>query len=273
MITAYKYAFVLVNYNNTGYTISAIQSIRNWSKDSLIIIVDNKSNDSQREKLIDFTKEEKHVEIILEKINHGYFRGINQGLIHIQSKQIVLNFIIVGNNDLIFNRSIQENLDCIEELGREFPVLSPRIISKDKKDQNPHVKEKLSNLRKVIYKVYFTNYFFASILNYVNNLFRHFLERKDQKEFAYEGPIFLGYGACYILTEKFFKKYKLLDDSLFLMGEEALLTNQLREKGDVIYYYPKIIVDHEEHASVESLHSKKLYEITKESYKIYKHYL
>ena len=83
----------------------------------------------------------------------------------------------------------------------------------------------------------------------------------------------MGFGACYILTENFFKYFNVLDDRVFLWGEEALLAGQVASVGGKILYDPTIIVQHNESGSVAIIPSKQTYRITRQSYRIYSRYL
>ena len=79
----------------------------------------------------------------------------------------------------------------------------------------------------------------------------------------------MGYGACYILTNNFFKKFDELDAPVFLMGEEGILTNQILSVSGNILYIPDLIVNHLDHSSIKKLTSRNLYRFSKISYKYY----
>lgn len=97
--------------------------------------------------------------------------------------------------------------------------------------------------------------------------------RRDNPLFQKEMYIYSGIGACYILTENFFNHYSKLDDRVFMWGEEALLAGQVAAANGKMLYHPDLIVHHEENASVKNIPWRATYNITRESYKIYKDYL
>ena len=81
--------------------------------------------------------------------------------------------------------------------------------------------------------------------------------------------IFMGYGACYVLTKNFFKHFVKLDSPVFLMGEEGVLTNQILSVNGSILYTPKLVVYHLDHSTIGKINNKKLYNFSRESYKVY----
>ncbi len=45
------YYFICVNYNNSGYTENLVKSVVTQSENACVIVVDNKSNESESNKL------------------------------------------------------------------------------------------------------------------------------------------------------------------------------------------------------------------------------
>ncbi|MFR1081871.1 MAG: glycosyltransferase family 2 protein [Bacteroides cellulosilyticus] len=96
--------------------------------------------------------------------------------------------------------------------------------------------------------------------------------RREKSRFGYnkEQIIRMGFGACYIILPRYIQKLGLLDESVFLMGEEALLGNQVYSNGGEILYTPQVKVIHQDHSTFKKMQSIHTYNITKESYKVYK---
>jgi GT2 family glycosyltransferase len=84
--------------------------------------------------------------------------------------------------------------------------------------------------------------------------------------------IYMAIGACYLLTKNYFDHFEMLDDQLFLMGEEIILSHNISSVGGRIIYLPSLIVYHDESSSIKKLTTKELYETSKKSYKIYSKY-
>ena len=57
------------------------------------------------------------------------------------------------------------------------------------------------------------------------------------------------------------------------MGEEAFLAYQIYETGGIEFFDSNLIVHHKDHSSCSKVPAKKMYDYTKESYKIYKNKL
>lgn len=270
-----KIGFVFTNYNNSMYSIEAVRSIlKNTNSDSAhIVIVDNNSDVKNVELLKDTLNKHKHIHLILNKSNIGYFNGLNCGIKYLRNIKEKLELIVVGNNDLIFPinfiNSIHSNLSKFQH----HAVISPNIITLDGVHQNPHVIHGISKFREIIFDLYYCNYYFAVIIKRVAELTKNFTDRKDEDKFAIAQTIYQGYGACYIMGPLFFKFFDILWAPTFLFGEEYFLSLQLESKKLHFYYEPSIIVKHHLHATMAKLQNKHLWRISRESHKVYRKYV
>jgi GT2 family glycosyltransferase len=263
--------FVFTNYFNSEITKNAIQSIHQNGNESnsSIVIVDNNSDKHNREILNETAKEYCNVHIIFNDSNVGYFGGLNIGLKYLRKKGGNIRYIVIGNNDLIFPCdfivSIHNNLKNINK----YAVISPNIITLDGQHQNPHVINAISGFREMIYDLYYSNYYVAKVIKYIASITNQISDRRDEEQFNIAQTITQGYGACYILTPLFFDLYESLWAPTFLMGEEYFLSKQLESKKQKIFYEPTIIVKHQFHASMDQIPRKKVWEISRDSHKVY----
>lgn len=270
-----KVGFVFTNYNNSHYTRDVIYSIslnKNFS-DSFIVIVDNKSEAEDVESLKMIEQDYPSVKIIYNNENSGYFKGLNIGIKYLRDKYSDMDYIIIGNNDLFFPADFIDILNSQSSLFEKYPVVSPDLITLDGVHQNPHVIEKISNVREMIYDIYYSNYYISLLIGYLARVTKKITDRRDEEQFEVAQSIHQGYGACYILGTVFFENYDLLWAPTFLMGEELFLSKQLEQKGMKVYYEPSIKVNHHDHATMGKLPSRKLWEICKDSHKVYKEYM
>ena len=99
---------------------------------------------------------------------------------------------------------------------------------------------------------------------------RRWLSRQDFKESDISGDIYQGYGACYILTKKFFANFDTLWSPGFLMGEEFYLAMQLEEIDETMYYISNLKILHHDHASVSELPNVKLWNYARDAHSIYR---
>jgi GT2 family glycosyltransferase len=265
-----KHCFILVNFNNSQISIDCVNSLLPLcNRDSLIIVVDNNSKEVEKQILLTLN-EKKGVKIIFLPKNIGYFPAINQGLI--ESYKFEFDYITVGNNDLIYSDNYIEVLDS--SLFKEnILVVSPNIITNDGRHQNPNFINKVSTKRKILWGLLYSHYYIGFIMLYFSKFIGVNRTIKSKMGHDRKQIIHMGFGACYCLTKSFMNKIKFLDDRSFLMGEEALLMNQVDKAGGHTLYLPELIVYHKDSATFKQMPSRFAYECHKKAFKIYKNYL
>lgn len=269
-----KCAFIFTNYNNSVLAEKMVESI---AKNNLyyflvdIIIVDNNSINSEKKILKNLSKRfSKILKIIYNKNNLGYFGGLNIGLGCIKCKEY--SFIVIGNNDLIFNNNFIDSV-FNSKYKDKYPIIAPDIIRLDGFHQNPHVINPPSRFREIIYDLYFMNYNLSKLISFLARVTNKFTRRGDEDNYNDPQEIIQGYGACYIITPIFFDYFKELWSPTFLMYEEFFLSLQLETQNLKIFYDPSIKVQHIDHSTVSKLPSKKMWQITKQSHLIYRKYV
>lgn len=267
--------FVFTNYNNSEVTADAIRSIfcNDNAKKFKIVIVDNNSDKKNIELLKKIKNEFSSIQLIFNKINIGYFRGLNKGIDHLKNNYKNINHIAIGNNDLIFSKNFINSIREKHNLFKHYPVISPNIITLDGVHQNPHVVKKISRFRQIIYDLYYSNFYLAVIVEKIAEITHSFTDRKDEQQFKIAQEIYQGYGACYILGPVFFKNFKKLWAPSFIMHEEYFLAEQLYSKGYKTYYEPSIIVHHHCHSATKELLRKKRWELSRDAHRLCKKYI
>jgi GT2 family glycosyltransferase len=266
--------FVCTNYNNSKYTREAVSSLlRDGPDEYRIVVVDNNSDRKDVEALRSIASECQHVELILNKENVGYFKGLNVGIRHLRSSQPDIKIMIVGNNDLVFQSGFTESVRRKVSLFEKYAVVSPDIVTLDGVHQNPHVISKISKFREFVYSLYYANYYLALAIRQLAKLTRSFTERRDQTHHEIAQEIYSGLGACYLLGPLFFRHFQELWAPTFLMHEEYFLRKQLSDKGLRIYYEPSIKVLHYFNAAVGALEAKKAWHAAREAHKVYRQYV
>jgi GT2 family glycosyltransferase len=256
-----KILIITVNYNNSLLTVDLSENIYKTFDSYDFYIVDNDSDEYNKSLL----KNIKTGTVIFNDKNCGYFQGINIVLERIDVD--IYAKVIICNNDILFDETFYSVL-IKSKYHENVYAISPRIYDMDGIDQNPMIKSKVSKFKIFFYDIYFMNYYLGRSLyitwQFIKNIF------KEEKISNVSGKIFMGYGAIYILTVSFFNKNRILDHPPFLMGEEAFLASQINKTGGVIYYDKDLIVFHKDHSSCSKIPTKKLYYITKQSYKKYR---
>jgi len=270
-----KFVFIAVNYNGSNFTIDYVKSTNALNieeKDKIeIIIVDNNSDSKDLKKLEGNCRNISNVSIIQLNKNLGYFKGLNQGIRRVDKDDNTM--LIISNNDLTFDKDFILNLKKIK-FDKNVLVIAPNIITKEGRQQNPHVIDRVSSIEKLKARIYFSNYYVGQTFHFINQTMKRFIKKPIVLQNNYrQMKIKRGIGVCYVLTPNFFKNFDELDDRVFMWGEEALLSNQVESVGGTTLYDPTIIIQHHESASVSSIQPKKKYYMVKESYKVYKKYL
>lgn len=269
-----KIGYVCTNYNNSGFTAQAVESLAKViGHDISIVVVDNDSLPTSVSELREVASQHANVELILERHNHGYFRGLNIGIRHIRNRHPDIEFIVAGNNDLVFPVDFGHALDQALDTLKGHAVVSPDVITMDGVHQNPHVITRVSAFREFMYDVYYSNYYVAKFVSAVARISKPVTDRSDETQWEKPRLIWQGHGSCYILGPEFFRNFEELWAPTFLMGEEFFLSKQLADKGMRVYYEPRIRVQHHCHASVSRVPAKRMWELSRQAHKIYRQHV
>jgi len=272
--TNMKYGVVCTNFNNTHFTEKMMESLSlNTVKPARIVVVDNNSLPqwvSQLESLIEFYPT---LEPVFNSQNVGYFRGLNDGIRRLFSTDLDLDFVIIGNNDLEFPVDFGSQLEAYQDEWSALPVISPAIVTLDGVHQNPHVIDRISVLRQIIWDLYYANYWFSRLISMLAARTRSFSDRKDEMQHDTAQFIHQGYGACYILTRSFFENFGELWAPSIMFGEEFFLSEQLAGRGFRTYYDPRITVTHHCKGSVASVASRTRWELARDAHRVYRRFV
>jgi hypothetical protein len=190
-----------------------------------------------------------------------------------QALKLLRAIMPAGNNDLFFPKDFYNQIILNEISFLTYPVISPNIITEDGLYQNPHVINEISKFRELMYDVYFLNYTLAKIIKKIALITNYFTDRSDETFHDKSQIIYQGHGSCYILTPKFFEHFQELFAPTFLMGEEFFLSLQLKQKNLNLFYESNICLTHKWHSSINNVPARKIWEISRESHRIYRKYI
>lgn len=265
--------FVVTNFNNSHFSRKMYESIKACpGLEFTFVIVDNNSKSDDLTQL-DLFKQNSNVVVIKNRENVGYFSGLNIGIRYVRDKYPDAKYLVVGNNDIIVPTDFAEKFSACQTVFDKYPVVSPNIRMLDGSPQNPHVVSAISKKREFIYDLYHSSYILAGLIVKLAKLTHRFTDRKDELQHEVAQEIYQGYGACYILTPKFFEYFSELWSPTFLMYEEFFLSKQLEDKGFKTYYEPRIKVTHFCHASTGTLAGKYRWQLSKMAHKEYRKYI
>jgi GT2 family glycosyltransferase len=266
-----RLAYICTNYNNSQETVAAAKSLlENGGHEYRIIVVDNDSANSERQQLSDLQANHAEVDVVFNPDNVGYFGGLNVGLRRLKDTYADFEYVVVGNNDLLFPAGFTDSVELCRPLFELYPVISPSIVTLDGEHQNPHVVTAVSPIRERIYDLYYGNYYLARFLLFIARMSRPFNRRGDEARHDRPGEIRQGHGSCYLLGPRFFSNFTALWAPTFLFSEEFFLAKQMEEKGLRIYFEPSISVRHMCHVTVGQLPTRKRWELMKEAHAVYR---
>ncbi len=241
-------------------------------------MVDNGStNAADVEQLVKLIDGPKPIHLLLGDRNLGYFAGLDLGLQYLQALRNPWDAVIVGNNDVTFPSDLIMRLDYYRRLLQEWPIVSPALVDDSGQHQNPHVARPITRLRRSVWKIYHRNYLAARTIAAASKGLGSMAARCENDgnhpfHFA-AGEIEQGYGAAYLLGERFFEEFARLPVLTFMMQEEFFLSELLRHHGTAIYYDPALIIRHHTHGSLGSFPARSRWQLARDAYAVYEHYL
>ena len=274
-----KLGYVCTNYNNSSFTQAAIASLCGDAADGevQVVVVDNRSRDEDVAALRAMAAECPHVDLVLSPENVGYFAGLNIGIDRMQERFPQFEHLVIGNNDLVFPPGFRKTVERHRDILDTWAVVAPDLVTPDGTHQNPHVLHPISRLRRSIWDLYYVSYGIAVVIRYVARATKRFTIRAENgpasQLYKTPGLIEQGYGACYLLGPKFFRQFRRLFAPTFMMQEEFFLYEQLRGIDQMTYYDPRFVVQHVGHATMDTLPSRRHWQLSRDAHRVYKRYL
>ncbi len=255
-----KFSFIVLHYKALNSTIKCIDSILNLNSlnnDSSVIVVDNGSCDGTAEKLQ--KKYKSQINMIKLDKGIGFSRANNLGYKYAVEKYNP-DFIVMTNNDIVFNQN--EFMDKIVEISKtnDFDVLGPDIINPDSSHGNPYA-ERPRNIDEI--RDYIKKARMKKSLGIFYVLFKDLKKCRSKKEIyeikQYEQKNICLWGACLIFSKKFIKiNDKAFCPETMFYCEEDILCHRVMRDGGLILYSPDITVYHGHSDSTKAAFKGKL---------------
>lgn len=248
-------SYVILHYLDIDSTQTLVESILQMQKNSQkttsykIIIVDNNSNNGTGEALVDKYKAEKNIVILIQKDNLGFAKGNNVGFVYAKQNYNP-DFILLVNNDIIFNNDAFADRMIIEYEKKRFDVAGPKIWSLSaKKEQNPVPArmQTVPSLHKRI--VYLTVRIVCSYIPFLNT---YLMDTKDNHS-SYiplkESEDYMLYGAFLIFSKNYIQKFDGIYSQTFMFVEEDILKWRVTENHLKMLFLPTLSVLHTDHVA------------------------
>jgi len=217
-----KVSFIIVNYNGKKTIKKCIESILNQDfKKSQMEIIVVDNNST--DKSLELIKKLDRIKIIRCKKNYGFSKGNNIGI-----KKAKGEYVALINNDVTIEKNwLKKMVQKIKQ--RDIGIVGCKIIY-------PTGKIWFGGG-----KIYFPG--FAKHLN---------LEKEKEVEFV---------SFAAVILKSYLLKKELLDENLFMYGEDSELCKRIRLKGFKIIYYPEAIAYH--HIKEDRISKNEEYNIQK----------
>ncbi len=250
--------FLILHYYCIEETIKCVESIKkikSYNNNIKIVIVDNGSKNNSKKVLEQKYSNNKNIILIFNEKNLGYAKGNNIGYRYIKNNYSP-DFIIMTNNDVIFNDTEILKKIINDYKKYHFAVLGPQIILKDGKIHNmrrtlPEKKE----IRITIFKKKI-----LLLLTYLNlYAIIKVLKKEDKKEITINNKTknIILHGCCLIFSKEYINRFEGLNPKTFLYCEEELLFLRLKKNNLLSLYDNEINIIHNEDSSTNHLYPDK----------------
>jgi GT2 family glycosyltransferase len=237
---------VLLNYNSVNDVINCIDSIFKFDKDIdfSIVVVDNRSNDFERETLKNTFDGNNKVDLLLLDKNLGYAKGNNEGIKYLFSKYKT-EYICVINPDvvLIEYQTIGRLINIYNQLNKPC-LITPmmQINGENKKDLSswslPGLGIELRDNIVLIKKI-------LNIIRSKKHIYINTFEKVDVVS-----------GAFFFTSSEKFKLINFFDENTFLYFEEVILASKIKSLGLNNYLINNINYCHGYSRTISKFHDK-----------------
>lgn len=234
-----RLSIIIVSYNTEKLLERCLRSVfavlksDDYSQFSEVIVVDNNSSDGSVSMVRDRFA---GVKLIEKEKNLGFAGANNQGLVLSKGK-----FLLLLNSDAELTvgalKIMITDLYNNEHLG----VVGPKLLYKDNKHQQSA--GYLPDLPQIINWM-----LFIDDLPFIGNILKPY--HLTSPGFYNKGLI-VGWvsGACFLIRKETVDKCGMLDEKIFMYGEEVEWCYRIKEKGMQVYLDPNAIVYHDKGGS------------------------
>jgi GT2 family glycosyltransferase len=257
--------FITVNFRHVVCTLQFLNNASELEgfKKCHLLIVDNNSEDgsvgSIRRAIVKFG----NVELLESPKNRGYFGAANWALRHYLASHGAPDWVIVCNNDIVFN-----DREFLSRLFRTDPgaagVVAPTIISGlTGHDANPSIRHRPREFRMMRYRLWLSNYYAMWLKQWLSPFVRRARYKFSRPALppgkGLSRTIYAPHGSFLIFSRKFFEAGGFIDDGFFLYAEEFSVAEMCRHLGLPVIHDPELRVWHEESQSTGRMLSRNVY--------------
>lgn len=235
---------VIVNWNSKNHLRKCIKSILKYPSESLdkIIIVDNNSNDDSLN-FLEFI-DDKRINLIKNKKNHGFAKACNQGAKLSDSKN---KYILFLNPDIIINKKVlDKSVYFMERKSSKSIGIFGIALTKGKKITNTC--RRFPSLLTLFADT-------TGLSLFIKNIGWKMLEWDHKSSKKVDQLI----GAYFLIRRDLFQNLNGFDERFFVYSEEVDLSYRAMLKGYSSYYYHRLKCFHYGGGCTENILVKRLY--------------
>ena len=250
------FCFVLLQFNNSAHTRQCVESIKRLNPHGHrvhIVIVDNASSAETVVATRNAFENDAQVSLIFNKENLGFSRGNNLGY-RLARERFGSAFVVVANNDVVFEDS-EFLAKCADfYLEKTYSVLGPDIVTPDGRHESPwndyvYSVDEWRDLR-TLYQRQRETYNRTGRAE-----FQKAGERHPEHTLILDSVL---QGACLVFSPVFVEtRREAFDESLFLYGEEFPLAVDCLISGHMSIYSNTLAIRHEEAVSTNLIPEKR----------------
>lgn len=259
-----RYGFVVLHFNNHLDTIACVNSIfgKIRREDYHVVIVDNASSNNSFDLLTQEYGGRQRISLVRNGENRGYSGGNNVGIRTL--REMGVSQIIIATNDTeVLSPNLLDEFDKVE--SSDVGIVGTDILTPEGIHQNPQYHRPTL--------LYFLNlHFYAPWIWMRSKVYRWlpFIERRRRKSIANsikqldDAPavagahsVYMLHGSFLYLTKNYINQIGLLDEHLFMYGEEDLMAWNCEKHGLKRMYLPSLKVLHKDGRSTKDAHRGK----------------
>lgn len=242
----YKYIFVVLLYRNMSDILEMLHSVDETIDDYHVVLV-NSFYDEETNEVAKSIAEKSQFCSFISVENRGYGAGNNAGIAYANA-HYDYDYIIISNPDIVINNFDESALQRADVAA----VYAPKIISRDRKRQNPNWGIHSDFLEYLQYLACKTetkilDYSVIAVLKIIRLLYGYLADIFH----IHRIKIGNAHGSFVILSKAAIDKIApLYDEKMFLFYEEVYLGNKTYENKIPTYYVPDILIHHKEDGSM-----------------------
>lgn len=229
-----KLSVIIVSYNTKSLLDHCLESVfkelkkEGLDKSTEVIVVDNNSSDGSPEMVRKFYP---RIHIIRNRENNGFAKANNQGI-----RQAKADDILLLNSDTLVGSGLFRILTGILDNNPGTGAVGPKLLNPDRSLQSSA--GNLPDLFRVF--LWMT---FLDDLPIINRIVSPY---HNHNKSYYKTAHTVGWisGACFMFKTKIIPASGLLNEDLFMYGEEVEWCHRINAEGYKIYYTPEAEIIH-----------------------------